>query len=40
MLFSGADVNKQTPTGKTPLHLASAKGNGDIINTLLHHGRW
>ncbi|CAG5129212.1 unnamed protein product [Candidula unifasciata] len=34
----GADVNKQTATGKTPLHFASAVGNSKIVNTLLQHG--
>ena len=36
----GAEVNRTTPTGKTPLHLASAQGHGELVNMLLQHGRY
>ncbi|BFZ13542.1 hypothetical protein BsWGS_16581 [Bradybaena similaris] len=38
LIQHGADVNKQTASGKTPLHLASAVGDAKMVNTLLHHG--
>ncbi|KAI8759572.1 ankyrin repeat, bromo and BTB domain-containing protein [Biomphalaria glabrata] len=38
LIENGAKVNMTTPTGKTPLHLAAAKSNGEIINVLLHSG--
>ena len=36
---TGVNVNRKTPTGKTPLHLASATGYGEIVNTLLYNGK-
>lgn len=38
LLEYGADANKSTPNGLTPLHMAAAFGYGDICAMLLRHG--
>ncbi|MEF2162548.1 ankyrin repeat domain-containing protein, partial [Pseudomonas aeruginosa] len=38
LVGAGADVNAKTKDGKTPLHIAKFKGNGEVADYLLSHG--
>ena len=38
LVEAGADVNAKTKDGKTPLHLAKFKGQGEVADYLLSHG--
>lgn len=38
LIESGADVNKRTPYGTSPLHRAVSAGFDDIVKLLIDHG--
>eukprot|EP00927_Polykrikos_kofoidii_P077022 TRINITY_DN74015_c0_g1_i1.p1 TRINITY_DN74015_c0_g1~~TRINITY_DN74015_c0_g1_i1.p1 ORF type:complete len:573 (-),score=82.37 TRINITY_DN74015_c0_g1_i1:23-1693(-) len=38
MLLVGADVNRQTPSGATPLYVAARQGDGEMVEALLRFG--
>ncbi len=38
MVFVGANVNATTVLGRSALHVAAARGHGNILDTLLEKG--